>query len=81
MLQDDEPKLIVFRDFQDHIEGLSARWDFSGDPCPIEKYEWAIHRFDGTVILNMTELPAGRCTIMHMATVLLHVPALNNTKR
>ena len=48
------------RDVQGHNDGLSANWDFSGDPCPIEKFEWAIHKFDGTVVLNMTELPPGR---------------------
>ncbi|KAI0215917.1 hypothetical protein LSAT2_032052 [Lamellibrachia satsuma] len=45
-------------EFQDHNDGLSAHWDVSGDPCPIEKFEWAIHKFDGTVVLNMTQLPA-----------------------
>ena len=47
------------RDFQDNNDGLSAHWDFTGDPCPIDKYEWGIFKFDGTVIVNMTELPAG----------------------
>ena len=28
------------RDVQGHNDGLSANWDFSGDPCPIEKFEW-----------------------------------------
>ena len=52
------------REFQDHNDGLSAHWDVSGDPCPIEKFEWAIHKFDGTVVLNMTQLPAGRWSEM-----------------
>ena len=26
---------------------ISARWDVSGDPCPVLKYEWAIERIDG----------------------------------
>ena len=52
--------LLGYRDLQGHNDGLSAHWHFSGDPCPIEKFEWAIHKFDGTVLVNMTELPAGR---------------------
>ena len=47
------------RDFQDNNVGLAAHWDFSGDPCPIEKYEWAIHKFDGTIVLPMTDIPEG----------------------
>ncbi|KAI0235602.1 hypothetical protein LSAT2_013879 [Lamellibrachia satsuma] len=49
---------LLENEFQDHNDGLSAHWDISGDPCPIEKFEWAIHKFDGTVVLNMTQLPA-----------------------
>ena len=48
--------LVTFgcREFQDHNDRLSAHWDICGDPCPIEKFEWAIHKFDGTVVLNVT---------------------------
>lgn len=53
-----------YRDFQDDNAGLSAHWDFSGDPCPIEKYEWTIHKFDGTIVLPMTELPEGNRVII-----------------
>ena len=52
------------REFQDHNDRLSAHWDTSGHPCPREKFEWAIHKFDGTVVLNITRLPAGMCAEM-----------------
>ena len=52
--------VFVCSEFQDHNDGLSAHWDVSGDPCPTDKLEWAIHKFDGTVVLKLTELPAGR---------------------
>ncbi|XP_070573950.1 uncharacterized protein [Ptychodera flava] len=46
-------------DYQDNVEELSGKWNFEGDPCPITKYEWAIMRFDGTVVQAMLELPSG----------------------
>uniref|UniRef100_A0ABM0M0H6 Uncharacterized protein LOC100366953 n=1 Tax=Saccoglossus kowalevskii TaxID=10224 RepID=A0ABM0M0H6_SACKO len=47
-------------DYQENIEMLSGHWDFSGDPCPIRKYEWSIQGFDGTEIQPMVELPEGQ---------------------
>ncbi|XP_035697583.1 uncharacterized protein LOC118430698 [Branchiostoma floridae] len=47
-------------DYQDHNEELSANWDFSGDPCPISKYEWSILKVDGTVMQPFTEVPSGQ---------------------
>ncbi|XP_077992165.1 uncharacterized protein LOC144446291 [Glandiceps talaboti] len=44
-------------DYQENSELLSGQWDFSGDPCPIQKYEWSIMGFDGSVVQPMTELP------------------------
>ena len=35
---------------QTDLDELHANWDFSGDPCPIQWYEWAIFRIDGTKI-------------------------------
>ncbi|XP_022103294.1 uncharacterized protein LOC110986022 [Acanthaster planci] len=37
-------------DFQTSLREISAAWDFSGDPCPFKKYEWAIYRIDGQEI-------------------------------
>ena len=45
--------------FQDNNDGLAAHWDFTGDPCPVDVFEWGIFKFDGTVIVNMTTLPPG----------------------
>ena len=61
MKQPIETIVVTFgnRDFQDNNDGLSAHWDFSGDPCPIVRYHWAIHKFDGTVVLPMTDLLEG----------------------
>ncbi|XP_035700080.1 uncharacterized protein LOC118432563 [Branchiostoma floridae] len=47
-------------DYQDHNEELSAHWDFSGDPCPISKYEWSIIKVDGTVIQPFVDVPPGQ---------------------
>ncbi|XP_066289761.1 uncharacterized protein [Branchiostoma lanceolatum] len=47
-------------DYQDHNEELSAHWDFSGDPCPISKYEWSILKVDGTVVQPLTVVPPGQ---------------------
>ena len=55
--------LIYTREFQEANERLTAHWDFSGDPCPIEKYEMAIHRVDGLVVSPMEELPKGNCYV------------------
>ena len=62
--------VFVCSEFQDHNDGLSAHWDVSGDPCPTDKLEWAIHKFDGTVVLGLTELPAGRSGDMLHALIL-----------
>ncbi len=43
-------------DFQTSLTELSASWDFSGDPCPIRKYEWAIYRIDGVESQPMTDV-------------------------
>ncbi|CAH1239174.1 HEG1 [Branchiostoma lanceolatum] len=47
-------------DYQAHNEELSAHWDFTGDPCPISKYEWSIMKVDGTVIQPSTAVPRGQ---------------------
>ncbi|XP_022102001.1 uncharacterized protein LOC110985344 [Acanthaster planci] len=43
-------------DFQTALQELSAAWDFSGDPCPMKKYEWAIYRIDGQEIQPLTDV-------------------------
>ena len=43
-------------DFQASLQELSASWDFSGDPCPIKKYEWAIYRIDGQEVQPLTDV-------------------------
>eukprot|EP00058_Branchiostoma_floridae_P000089 XP_002585577.1 hypothetical protein BRAFLDRAFT_111796 [Branchiostoma floridae] len=52
-------------DYQDHNEELSAHWDFSGDPCPISKYEWSILKVDGTVMQPFTVVPPGRMIYLY----------------
>ncbi|XP_041378093.1 uncharacterized protein LOC121390363 [Gigantopelta aegis] len=42
-------------DFQTSTSSLSAMWDVSGDPCPVDKYEWAIERADGYVVQQFTD--------------------------
>ncbi|XP_033637389.1 uncharacterized protein LOC117298318 isoform X2 [Asterias rubens] len=44
------------RDFQTSLNELSASWDFSGDPCPIREYEWAIYRIDEVEIQPLTDV-------------------------
>jgi hypothetical protein len=46
---------IIFRDFQADSEQLSARWDFSSEPCPIVKYYWAIYRIDDLELQPWTD--------------------------
>ncbi|XP_022100316.1 uncharacterized protein LOC110984425 [Acanthaster planci] len=43
-------------DFQTSLHEMSAAWDFSGDPCPITKYEWAIYRVDNQEIQPFTNV-------------------------
>ncbi|XP_052806221.1 uncharacterized protein LOC128235438 [Mya arenaria] len=43
-------------DYQVETSSLEAKWDVSGDPCPIIKYEWAIESTDGRVIQNFTDM-------------------------
>ncbi|XP_048258717.1 uncharacterized protein LOC124137708 isoform X1 [Haliotis rufescens] len=33
--------------FQTSLSRMGAKWDVSGDPCPVVKYEWAIQGADG----------------------------------
>ncbi|XP_078664148.1 uncharacterized protein LOC144907219 [Branchiostoma floridae x Branchiostoma belcheri] len=43
-------------DYQTSLDELQASWDFSGDPCPIVKYEWSIGRVDEAVIQPYTDV-------------------------
>ncbi|XP_060596420.1 uncharacterized protein LOC132750448 [Ruditapes philippinarum] len=43
-------------DFQSETKSIEARWDVSGDPCPVEKYEWSIEETDGTVLQNFIDM-------------------------
>ncbi|KAI8485717.1 hypothetical protein Bbelb_365510, partial [Branchiostoma belcheri] len=43
-------------DYQTSLDELQASWDFSGDPCPIVKYEWSIGRVDEAVIQPFTDV-------------------------
>ncbi|XP_038050728.1 uncharacterized protein LOC119723897 [Patiria miniata] len=43
-------------DFQTSLHEMSASWDFSGDPCPMKKYEWAIYRIDEQEIQPLTDV-------------------------
>ncbi|XP_072034301.1 uncharacterized protein [Amphiura filiformis] len=38
------------RDFQESLTQIDATWDFSGYPCPMTRFEWAIFRIDGTEV-------------------------------
>ncbi|XP_035662464.1 uncharacterized protein LOC118406510 [Branchiostoma floridae] len=43
-------------EYQTSLNTLYASWDFSGDPCPIANYEWAITRVDETVVQDFTDV-------------------------
>ncbi|KAI8518956.1 hypothetical protein Bbelb_022130, partial [Branchiostoma belcheri] len=43
-------------DYQTSLNTLYASWDFRGDPCPIETYEWSITRVDETVVQDFTDV-------------------------
>ncbi|XP_072048752.1 uncharacterized protein [Amphiura filiformis] len=43
-------------DFQSSLDELSASWDFSGDPCPISKYEWSVYRVDGELVQDWIDV-------------------------
>ncbi|XP_052806226.1 uncharacterized protein LOC128235445 [Mya arenaria] len=43
-------------DYQVETSSLEAKWDVSGDPCPVIKYKWAIESTDGRVIQNFTDM-------------------------
>ncbi|XP_078578634.1 uncharacterized protein LOC144863382 [Branchiostoma floridae x Branchiostoma japonicum] len=47
-------------DYQERTDQLAATWDFSGDPCPIVKYEWSIVRVDEHVLQPLTVVPDGQ---------------------
>ncbi|CAH1258771.1 JAG1 [Branchiostoma lanceolatum] len=47
-------------DYQERTDQLAATWDFSGDPCPIVKYEWSIVRVDEHVLQPLTVVPEGQ---------------------
>lgn len=47
---------LIFRDFQVSLDQLDATWDFSGYPCPMRKYEWAIRRIDGKEMQPFTNV-------------------------
>ncbi|KAK6174798.1 hypothetical protein SNE40_013376 [Patella caerulea] len=42
-------------DFQTNLNTIRSRWDVSGDPCPVSKYEWAIERIDGLRVQDYTD--------------------------
>ena len=35
---------------------MSASWDFSGDACPFDRYEWGIYRIDGLELQEMIDV-------------------------
>jgi hypothetical protein len=47
---------VIFRDFQSDTKSIEAKWDVSGDPCPVEKYEWSIEETDGTVLQEFIDM-------------------------
>ncbi|CAH1783352.1 unnamed protein product, partial [Owenia fusiformis] len=47
-------------DYQKDREQLTATWNFSGDPCPMESYTWSIKRLDSTVFMKPEQLPEGQ---------------------
>ncbi|KAJ8321023.1 hypothetical protein KUTeg_002610 [Tegillarca granosa] len=49
-------------DFQTLYDTIRAKWDVSGDPCPVVQYDWKIERLDGLVVqdwLNMGTITSG----------------------
>lgn len=49
--------LYISRDFQDHADAIYANWDFSGDPCPVTRFQWSVHRFDDMIMVETEDLP------------------------
>ena len=47
---------LNFSDFQVSLRQLDANWDFSGYPCPMKQYEWAIRRIDGKEVQPFTDV-------------------------
>ena len=56
-------------DFQSSLDELSASWDFSGDPCPIKMYEWAIYRIDGQEVQPLTDVGGNHVIIFNRSSV------------
>nr|XP_006820036.1 PREDICTED: uncharacterized protein LOC102804939 [Saccoglossus kowalevskii] len=52
-------------DYQNDNTQIYGKWNFSGDPCPIIKYEWTIVRFDETVIQPFTLVPDANTEAMN----------------
>ena len=65
--------LDLFRDYQGHNDGISAHWDFSGDPCPIVKYQWSVHRMDGLEVLPVSDLLPGNRWFLNVLSYGIYV--------
>ena len=51
---------ILNRQYQEDNTELYASWDFTGDPCPVVRYELEIRRFDGVAVLPRETVPQGK---------------------
>ncbi|XP_053401006.1 uncharacterized protein LOC123523226 isoform X2 [Mercenaria mercenaria] len=43
-------------EIQSDTNSIEAKWDVSGDPCPVAKYEWSVEETDGTVVQEFTDM-------------------------
>ena len=59
-LHEQLPHYILNRQYQEDNTELYASWDFTGDPCPVVRYELEIRRFDGVVVLPRETVPQGK---------------------
>ncbi|XP_053400990.1 uncharacterized protein LOC123541000 [Mercenaria mercenaria] len=43
-------------EFQSDTNSIEAKWDVSGDPCPVVKFEWSVEETDGTVLQHFIDM-------------------------
>ena len=50
---------------------MEAKWDVSGDPCPVVRYEWAIQRADGLRVQEFTDM-GGKTTDLQRRSLIYY---------
>ena len=52
--------MLFHRATQVDTTRISANWDFMGDPCPIDTYDWTVHGVDGSVVRDIQMFQGGK---------------------